>query len=230
MTPGCTIPTGRVDLWTIDLEQDDPTVAMLAGHLDHEECARAARFPVAVHRTRFIVRRHAYRAILAQYLHCDPRTLIFATNQFGKPTLSRADVEYNASHSDAVAMLAVTGGSAVGLDIERVRDRGGHYEWLSDDERRRVLTLPPDQRTTEALRMWTRKEAYVKALGLGVTALDANLRVPPAGATESVRWTVIDLDPRPGYVGSLAVPFERPTIVARHWMPTSAFAVPASTR
>jgi len=224
MTHAGRLAPHRVDLWTVDLTHDETMAAALAQDLDDAERARAGRFRFAVHRTRFIVRRHAYRAILAEYLDCDPRKLIFATGAHGKPTLGRTDLEYNSTHSEALAMLAVTGGSAVGVDLECVRDRGGHYDWLSDDERQRVLLLPPARRTTEALRMWTRKEAYVKALGVGVTALDASLQIARAHETASLRWTLMDLDPRPGYVACLAVPFDRPTVVERRWLPANACA------
>lgn len=71
--------------------------------------------------------------------------------------------------------------------------------------------------------MWTRKEAYVKALGIGVTALDDGMRVPREHAPQSTRWSITDLDPAPGYVASLAVPFDRPAIVTCRW--TASIAV-----
>ena len=218
---------GTVHVWIIDLDRHRTDAARLSSHLNEEELARAARLRFPILRSRFIVRRYAYRAILSQYLGSEPRHLRFAAGPFGKPTLSRTDIDYNSTHSDAVAMLAVTDGSAVGVDIERIRDLGDRYEWLSADERRDVLRLAPRYRTADALKLWTRKEAYVKALGVGVTALDATLRAPLAPVGKP-RWTLTDLDAGPGYVASLAVPFDEPRIVPlRFDAPTTLPADPA---
>jgi 4'-phosphopantetheinyl transferase len=214
-----------VDVWTIDLAHDDATVSAWTRELDEAERAQAARFRFDHHRRQFVVRRYARRAILADYLGAAPRELRFMQGGFGKPSLRDARLEYNATHSEDLALLAVSGERPVGIDVERVRGLGTDYEWLSATERERVRLLAPEDRTAAALRLWTRKEAWVKALGVGVGALDDG--AGPAGPGEAARapaLTIVDCDPCPGYVASLAVPFPRPVRLHLHWTATHALA------
>lgn len=208
-------PPGQVDLWIVDLAAGAHSVAALAETLDDVERARAARLRFEHLRRRFVIRRAAFRDVLARYVGGAPARLRFVSGASGKPSLGFAGLDHNATHSGDLALLAVSNGAPVGVDVEEVRDLGDRYEWLSAEERKLALDGAHEAPAVGALRMWTRKEARLKALGIGVGGLDGTLRLPPSASGDA--WTCTDLDPRGGYVGALATPFAQPAIVPRPW-------------
>src|SRR5207237_5593023 len=114
------------------------------------------------------------RWILGAYLGREPATLPFRYNDYRKPSLAEGDdVQFNLAHSDGLALLAVARGREVGLDLERVRPEVAGEEiaerYYSPAEVAAFRALPPSERERAFFACWTRKEAYLKALGRGLT-------------------------------------------------------------
>jgi len=163
-----------LDLWYVDLDVSADAVRCFREWLSSDELAKAERFHSDAHRARYIVGRAALRGVLAERLDCSPAAIRFSYGANGKPMLEggRGHIEFNLAHSGGDAVIALADGAAVGVDIELLRpiaDVESLARLVFSDAERRELALAPDP-VSAFLNGWTRKEAYVKALGLGLTA------------------------------------------------------------
>ena len=216
--------SGEVHLWLADAEALGPA-AHLARLLDAGERARAERFRFDRDRRLFTLFRGAMRLILSRYVGVAPEELRFAYSPFGKPSLtappSSGDLEFNLAHSEGVALLAVGRGRGIGVDLERIRAErsaeGIAETFFSREEIRSLDALPPDRRRQAFFACWTRKEAYLKARGDGLSVPLASfsvsvgpeepaiLRSSDLGEPETSRWFLADVDTAPGYAAAIAV-------------------------
>ena len=214
-----------VHVWRVPLD-DETRVESYWALLDDEERRRATRFVRDVHRRRFIAAHGALRTILAGYLDARPTALAFVTGEHGKPALrdvtGRPPVEFNLSHSDDLALVAVARAHPVGVDLERWSEVE-HLElaerFFSPGERSALRALAHAPHLVEAgfFAAWTRKEAYLKATGQGITrglhhfdvALapgePARLLADRLDDQATARWAMFALDPAPGYSAALVV-------------------------
>ena len=141
--------------------------------LDDEERARARAFRFARDRRRFVSRRTFLRRTLAGYVGVAPAELRYRTSAAGKPRLAdRDDVAFSTSHADGLAIVAIARTGEVGVDIERVRPMPNALELaerlFSVREHEHLRSIPASTRSEAFLRLWTRKEAYVKLAGVGL--------------------------------------------------------------
>lgn len=188
--------------------------------LSADEKKRAARFQVAPARQRFVAARSALRNILGRYLQTDPAALAFAAGPHGKLALDDDALAFNLSHAGDFALVAVTRRLAVGVDIEKVapsRDTTAIAErFFSPYEQARLGTYPAAARPDAFFRIWSRKEAVIKALGEGlvcplasfdVSADEDEARLVAFRRTgiEPDAWTMLAMDAAPGYAAALAV-------------------------
>ena len=223
--PRPTLPADEVHLWRIPLDRSGPEVARLASVLSDGEEARAARYREGPIRDRFIVGRGAVRSILAGYLGRVPGVLEIVYGHQGKPALARRvgdpPLEFNLAHSDNLGLLAVAYGRALGTDLERVRpmpDAARIAErFFSTAEAEAFRRVSEAGRVDAFFQCWTRKEAFIKAIGAGFgMPLDQfdiafGPGVPPRllrveGRPEEVaRWTMRDVDAGPGFIAVVAV-------------------------
>lgn len=165
----------EVTLYTATLDPGVDEFARLTTLIDDEERRRATQFRFDRDRRRFIVRRARLREILSARTGITPAQLRFEAGSHGKPRLAVAPCQFSASHSDE-RMLVAMGNEALGCDIERVIP---NIDWqplaerfFTRAERRALLTAPDGLHSF--FRCWTRKEAFVKGLGLGLSyPLDA---------------------------------------------------------
>jgi 4'-phosphopantetheinyl transferase len=219
---------GEVHLHRICLDQPDERVRALAAVLSTDEYERAERFRFARDQRRYIVGRACLRLLLAHYLkgdRDDPHSITLQYGPHGKPELvgpvSVTSLKFNLAHSDQLALVALTWDHALGVDLERIRPLAAldrvteHY--FAPAESAAVRDLPMPARQAAFFRCWTRKEAYLKARGVGLTADRQSLAEPidmdnPAGLVRAVGsagevawWHLRSLVPFPGYVGALAV-------------------------
>jgi len=210
-----------VDVWRIALDPGESAVDRLAATLTTDELARADRLRVPGGRGRFIAGRGALRAILGRYLGVPADRLAFRYGGRGKPALPGTGLEFNLTHSGGLALLAVAGGRAVGVDIEEARpmpDADRLVErFFSPREVADYRALPAAERPAAFFRCWTRKEAYMKATGLGLgQPLDGfdvalapgdlpRLLAVAGRPDEADRWSMVDLNPGPGYAAALMV-------------------------
>lgn len=196
---------------------DVEAIEELEEALSPEEVARALQFCRSSHRRRFIAARGILRHILARYTGQEPRDLKFSYTDRGKPSLAkrspRQEISFNLSRSDDFALYAVSRSREVGVDLERV---------CSMDDLKRIANLffskgelvvfeasrPTDQ-LQAFFRIWTRKEAYLKARGLGITAhpLGFDLPIELDNVTfvdeRGLAWKMANPLPPPGYVGAM---------------------------
>ena len=193
--------------------------------LSQDDRARAARFRFERDRRRFSVARASLRMTLSRYLRLKPAAVKFESNAFGKPYLvaiqNKDALRFNLSHSHEMALLAVASGREVGIDIEFMRADFATNEiaetFFSRAEIQQLRAVAPELRTRAFFNCWTRKEAYVKARGLGLSLpldqFDVSL-VPGAPAAlldnrpdqgEVSRWSFQELFAAPDYAAALAV-------------------------
>jgi 4'-phosphopantetheinyl transferase len=197
----------------------------LTARLSPEERARAERFHFARDRQRFVGARGLLRGLLGRYLGIEPAALQFAYGPRGKPSLMAEGgpgrLRFNVSHSGGLALLAFAWGRELGVDIEWERPvpeaesiARSHF---SPHERAALSRLAPAERSRAFFRCWTRKEAFIKATGDGLSLpLDvfdvtlapgepARLLRVRGDEKEAGRWWMEDLEPAPGFAGALAV-------------------------
>ncbi len=231
---------GCVHLWRGSLEQPDAVLDRLAGWLSDDERERAARFRHDRHRNKYIVGRAMLRDVLARYVGVYPRDIAFSYLSHGKPTLAGApstpSLEFNLSHSGNVALCAVTQGTALGVDVERIRSlrdmQGLADRFFSTDEAERIRVESEGEQLASFFRCWTRKEAYVKATGEGITCRLDSFAVS-VGANDPARllhidqdsaaaanWSMVTIVPADGYIGAMAMPARIDSTCGWVWNPS----------
>jgi len=218
------LPEGDVHVWRASLHLPPDERESLYRILDPAERERVARLPSLSTRDRTMARA-ILRMILGRYLGLDPTSLKFSYNPSGKPELAApydsSGLCFNLSHSHGVAVYAVARRRAVGIDLERVRE-GVPVEriarrFFSPREIAALEGIAEAARRRAFFTCWTRKEAYVKARGIGLFPSFRRFTVSLApgepaclldvegDAQEPLRWTFREFVPAPGYVASLAV-------------------------
>ena len=216
-------PATHIDVWCWRLDRPELSSSSACTLLSEDERQRAARFVFDVHRTRYIAAHVRLRLLLGDYLGCDPAALRFSTNRFGKPCLADGPeaehgLTFNLSHTEDIAVLGVAEDLPLGIDVEALRpaplEIADHF--FSHAEREELAKLERDARDIGFFQCWTRKEAFIKALGSGLsTPLDsfsvslspgipACLRMVDGDPQEAARWQLVHLDPAPGHVGAIA--------------------------
>ena len=215
----------EVHVWRASLRPAPHVLARLEAHLSPEERARAARFRFPEHRTAFVAGRGVQREILSRYAALPPAALAYRETAHGKPSLAGGagvpELRFNVSNSGDLALYAVTRGRELGVDLERVKPMPDGIDiarrFFSAPENEVFAALDESVRDLAFFHCWTRKEAYIKAVGEGLSMpLDrfdvafapgepARLLCTRGAADEAGRWTMLELRPGPGYVGALAV-------------------------
>ena len=215
----------EVHVWRATLDRTPSQIQSFLHNLAADEQARAERFYFERDREHFIVARGVLRAILGGYLNRVPGCLSFCYSSHGKPALAGESdgdaIRFNVSHSHGVALYAVTRGREVGIDLERIRFDLAVAEiaerFFSRREVAMLRTLPAEVQRQAFFRCWTRKEAYIKARGEGLSLpldqFDVSLAPGEPAAvlgtqrdpSEASRWSLQELTPAPGYVAALAV-------------------------
>jgi len=162
------------------------------------------------------------------------KELAFDLNEFGKPELAGSEIMFNLSHSHGLALFAVTRGRAIGIDIERIREEMTigkiARRFFSPAEASALSALPAHQQAEAFFNCWTRKEAWIKARGQGLSiALNsfevslapgepARLRATRPDPEEASRWSLVALACEPGYAAALAVAGEIGNVrLADYW-------------
>ena len=215
----------EVHVWRIGLDWPGRPLEELAAILSADELAKATRFHFRRDRERFIVARGVLRVLLARYIGREPASLRFRAGPAGKPTLAtqscRGGLRFNMSHSDGLALYAMSRGREVGVDLERILPGVIEEEiaerFFSPREVVELCALPKGLQVEAFFRCYTRKEAYLKARGEGLSiplnqfSVSLAHRAPAAllssdgDAGEVLNWSLQELAPGPGYMAALAV-------------------------
>ena len=217
--------TGEIHVWRQNLDLPLSQVEAFASPLSNDEKIRARRFRFDIGRTEFVVSRGTLRVLLEAYQGVPADRLQFAYSEYGRPRLAvpagPEPIEFNVSHSAGVALLAFSRFQRIGIDVEKVRREFDAVEiaenFFSESERALLRDLHPDMRHEAFFRCWTRKEAFIKALGEGLShprdAFDVSLAPgEPAAllatrpdAREADRWSLREIAVPDSYVATLAV-------------------------
>lgn len=214
---------GDVHVWLADVSHRGEPLEQLASILSEDERERAARFYFERDAIRWMASRVVLRSILGKYLGVAASEVRFQVWPRGKPELSAPlgpRLQFNASHSDRLALYAMARSGRVGVDIERVRPlpdlEAIAGRMFSPHERQALGAVSSTRRCAAFFDCWTRKEAYIKALGDGLTYPLERFTVslipgaPPRledvqdDPAEAGRWCLTALAPAPGYTAALA--------------------------
>jgi 4'-phosphopantetheinyl transferase len=215
---------GEVHVWRASLALSDSQEAQRSACLSADERGRASRFLSAPARTQFIAARSALRAILARYLNRDPGEISFRLGPIGKPALAdvgSSSVFFNLSHSHQLALVAVTRCGEIGVDVEFVREMASRDQlaerFFHPNEVEVLRELRADQRAEGFFNAWTRKEAFLKATGKGISygidrvevtlapGLNPSVVAVDGNRDVAAAWSLAALTPAPGYVGAVAM-------------------------
>jgi 4'-phosphopantetheinyl transferase len=212
---------GIVDVWRGRLDQSPSIRRRLEALLSDDERERAARFRFERDRSRYVVGRGLLRVLLAGYAGLDAAHLCFRYGRHQKPSLVGSGPFFNVAHSGAVVLYAFSASREVGVDVELLQlelpGDGIAERFFSPVEVAALQALPEEERPRAFLACWTRKEAFLKARGDGLTlaldSFDVSLASGEPAAVlgtrwspdEHSRWTLVDLsDPERGQVAALA--------------------------
>lgn len=211
----------QVHIWTLIPESVE--IAAYAGLLSAEEMERARRFRFASLFERFVCDHARLRLLLSGYLAQEPQTLRFVENAQGKPRIHDPGcrLRFNMSHTKGLTLMAFCLDAEIGVDVEKLRVIDDCEQLaamnFSSAESIALQAQPESERNAAFLRCWTRKEAYIKARGEGLSLpLDgfsvtlgkderASLTHCAWDMNEPARWMLEDLQSLPGYVGALAI-------------------------
>ncbi len=222
-------------VWRADLGQMAARASSFFKILTPDECRRAEKFHFQKDREHFILARGILRTILSHYLGMRPEQLRFNYNSWGKPSLAQhsegAALRFNVSHAHELALYGVILDREIGIDLEYIREDVACEQiaerFFSRWEFEMLRALPASQRTVAFFNCWTRKEAYIKARGQGLSLpldeFDVSLTPGEPAALlrgdeqELLRWSLRELRPGHGYVAAVAVEGSDWQLSCRQW-------------
>jgi 4'-phosphopantetheinyl transferase len=220
------LEAGELHIWRVRLDQQP------AAHLDRlrsllsvDEQERADRFHFPRHRQRYIVSRGTLRILIGRYLNRQPHSLSFSYGLQGKPALVEQStpepLEFNVAHSEDVALIGFIWGRSVGVDVEHIRSlkdmRQMASRFFSAEEYQTWLSVPAQKQDEAFFNCWTRKEAYIKVIGEGlshplnrfvVTLLPGEpgqLLTVDGSSTLAKKWQMVALHPTVDFAAAAAV-------------------------
>ena len=218
------IISDQAQVWTVNLKENVAAVVELRKLLSMDEIARADKFRFESGRNEFTITRGVLRTLLGVALTVPPQELSFSYSSHGKPLLAgefEGTIELNVSHSDGMAVVSFARNHRLGVDVEKVRLDFEHRRiaerFFSENERKQLRGFAASEIPYAFFRCWTRKEAFIKAIGEGLShplsqfdvdlhsgqvARLLNTRPDPA---EASRWTLFDIPVPAGYVAALAM-------------------------
>lgn len=235
---GLRLGESEVHLWYASLDPEPVVLHRLETTLTDDERSRGERFVFARDRSRFVAARGILRDTLGKYLGEPPAGLRFHDGPNGKPALggknSKAGIRFNLSHSNGMGIYAFSGERELGIDLELIRPDFAAQEiaerFFSPSEIAEWQALPDSSRAEGFFLCWTRKEAYVKARGEGLTiplqSFDVTLTPgEPAklNSPDAVRWRLRSFQPAPGYIASMVVEGGSWTPCYWKWAPTKQY-------
>jgi 4'-phosphopantetheinyl transferase len=236
------IELAQVHIWRVGLKRPEGETPWHREFLSEIEVERADRYYFDRDRNRFIIARSVLRQLLGVYLHLDPRVIDFVYGPQGKPDVvasqNSSRLRFNLSHSGELALVAVSLNLELGVDVEQIRPDFAALEiaarFFSPEEYAKLEALLPDARVEAFFNCWTRKEAYIKARGEGLSIPLDSFHVAfvpgeePAllqvktGHDRPSRWRFHTLHPGHGYKAALAVEGNDHALRLWEWDPKHA--------
>lgn len=220
-----TISSRTVHLWQFDLAISKDQVERYRDLLSRDENQRADRFYFDRDRIHFIAGRAAVRIILARYLQLSPETIVFSYAPNGKPELAgglqESGLKFNLSHSRNRALLGIASNACIGVDIEFINQEFASDEiaqrFFAPGEITRLREMSAKERPAAFFSCWTRKEAYIKAVGQGLSLpLDSfevafgpgvkpSLLRVETSPDEAGRWSMYNISAAEGYAAAIII-------------------------
>ncbi len=212
--------TGEVHVCCISLNAFSYQIQVFSQQLSLDEKRKADRFHFVRDKNRFIIVRGILKQIISLYLDVNPINIGFTYGRHGKPaltdTFSGSGLRFNVSHSEGLALFAFALDREVGVDIECIRDIPEMEQivarFFSCSEKEIFRRLPENRKRDVFYQMWTRKEAFLKAVGKGLHVPLDSFTVLPQSDEEghwclnrASGWYIKDLHPWPGFAGAFAV-------------------------
>ena len=202
----------NVHLWLAQFNQGEIPLSDLWVMLSAEERDKSRRFRHHYDQQRYIIRHGILRLILARYLASNPKEIVISEGMFGKPFVTDVNhgrIEFNVTHSEKLMLLAFTHEHRVGVDIEHIKDFP-EVEYIteaffSSEEKAIMCRVPLVNKLNTFFRLWTRKEAYTKALGLGIYQPEIPSLLSKSAEKVASRWTVESFIPANDFVAALAI-------------------------
>jgi len=227
--------TSDVHVWSLQLDLGPTTMGRLERLLSPEETSRAGRFAFDLHRRRYVAAHGLLRVVLADRLGTTPEKVALESASGGKPRLRTGRARFNLSHAGPVGLVAVSAEREVGIDVEEIREIANLDDLaeacFSPAESAALAAVPAPDRLRAFFTGWTRKEAFLKATGEGLSRPLASFDVTmtpgePARLLRvegrAVFCALRDLEPAPGCVGALAVLESQATVCYHTWDALSA--------
>ncbi len=234
---GLKLGKDEVHIWSFCLDVPSTSLSRFKSVLSSDEQERARRFHFEKHRSRYIAGRGGLRTLLSHYLGVPLEELTFRYGNYGKPELleqaEAPNIHFNLSHSDSMACVAVTRAGPVGLDIEHVKplhDMGELVNrFFSPRESSLFERLDQHEQPDAFFNLWTRKEAWLKATGEGISQFLKQVEVSflpgekpqllqlPDSFKPACKWSLYAWNVAQGLKGALAIAVDKPRIVHRHW-------------
>lgn len=223
------IKANHVHIWTVEMGACKQTIPRLRPILCEEERKRAQRFHFDRDRHLYILAHGALREILSRYLQQSPETITFSYTDKNKPYISDHPIQFNLSHSHQLVVIAIANTHPVGVDVEYIGKETHEAldiakRYLAKEEYQQLIALPSQQQHRAFLDTWTRKEAFIKSVGEGLSypLNEVVVNVPPLPAvakltkpshSEESTWHLQTLDVPEEYVGTVAVTNCCPTLI-----------------
>ena len=220
------LPSNTVHLWTGQFDRLHTKRAEFESLLTDDERKRAERFISDMVRDKFILARGWLRTVLSQYLDQSPESIVFTYGKRGKPSIHNSDIHFNLSHSDNVLMLGVIKDREIGVDVEQIHPQPNMaliaHDNFSAKEFTALYELPETERLHAFYNCWTRKEAYIKAVGDGFALplqdFDVTLKpdTPPRFLRikddDPAKWSLLHIDTLDDAIGAVCVKGAMPQI------------------
>ncbi len=159
-------------IWRVHLPVHESALLKLESYLSHEELKRMQNLSFMKDKQNFVASRGILRFLLGRYLSCKPDELTFSYKKHGKPHIPANDISFNVSHSGEYILYVFTKKAAVGIDIEKIRDDSTVQKVIrtfSQQEQKTLVSLSHHEQKLAFFRLWTRKEAYLKAIATGLS-------------------------------------------------------------
>lgn len=222
------------DVWRVVLPFKKNILASLQCHLSVDELSRMEKFHFEKHRNHFIVARGILRELLAGYLNQSPRNIVFSYTEYGRPYINNVDLNFNLSHSDDCILYAITQNQRVGIDVEKLKAEIDYLsiaeEFFTKNEYAKLKNIPIEEQCLAFYRCWTRKEAYVKTMGQGLSyplnQVEVSLltleqaKILTALNSADTGLNLKEIIPLSNHVATLITEFEVPELRLWNWQPS----------
>jgi 4'-phosphopantetheinyl transferase len=225
------IPPDEIHIYQTNLDKSPAEINNFKKLMSVDELQKAARFKFDIDRNNYITGRGFLRTILSQYLNTSPEDIMFSYAEKGKPYVKDIEIKFNLSHSKNYAVYAIALNTEVGIDIEYLKNIPDAYDiserFFSEEEREELKKMNEDRISLAFLNCWTRKEAFIKAVGEGLSypLADFSVSISPGSEpgilwikkniNEVKEWTLYNIKTDQSYISSVAVKSTGKKIVYR---------------